>query len=212
MEKETRVFQFKDLEVRQATEDEPPVIRGYAAVYDAETDLGEFREVVRPGAFAQAVERDDVRALFNHDANYVLGRNTAGTLHLTDDATGLGVVVVPPDTTWARDLITSMERGDVNQMSFAFSVNEQGWITRDDKPLRELKDVTLYDVSVVTYPAYPQTSAQARAEARDLMTVTDGDDGQAPIVESDKEQEAALTQARHAARVRRLELEKAKGA
>ena len=189
MEKETRVYQFQDLEVRQATDDEPPVIRGYAAVYNKETDLGDFREVVRPGAFALAVERDDVRALFNHDPNYVLGRNLSNTLGFNDDDNGLGVTIVPPNTQWARDLITSMERGDVNQMSFAFSVGQDGqtWDTRGDKPLRELREVTLYDVSVVTYPAYPETSAAARSEARALMTETDGIDGQASTDQSDND-------------------------
>lgn len=208
-EKETRVFHFDRLEVRQATEDEPPVIRGYAAVYDQETDLGDFREVVKPGAFDKAIGRDDVRALFNHDPNYVLGRNTANTLTLEDRDAGLGVLIVPPDTQWAKDLITSMQRGDVDQMSFAFSVNEHTWNREGEKPLRELRDVNLFDVSVVTYPAYPTTSAQARQEARDLMAITDADGDQAVDVESDETQTASTGQARRLARaiVDRLSLD-----
>lgn len=198
MERETRVFSFEDLEVRQATADEPPVIRGYAAVYNSETDLGEFREVVRPGAFADAIGRDDVRALFNHDPNYVLGRNRAGTLKLDDDSDGLKVLIMPPDTQWARDLITSMDRGDVNQMSFAFSVDKQemNYEQTRGKPLRELQAVTLYDVSVVTYPAYPETSAQARQEARDLMSETDADIDQAGDGQSDNKPDDTTGQAR----------------
>lgn len=209
MEKETRTVAFKDIEVRQATEDEPPVIRGYAALYDVETDLGEFREVIRPGAFGAAVKRDDVRALYNHDANYVLGRTTARTLFLDEDDNGLPVVIMPPDTTWARDLITSMQRGDINQMSFAFSVDAQTWDNENrDKPLRELRDVTLYDVSVVTYPAYPETSAQARSEARALSeqdTLTDGAD------QAGSESDNKPARGRQALNAAKLKLARAKG-
>lgn len=208
MDKEIRTVAFTDIEVRQATEEEPPVIRGYAALYDVETDLGEFREVIRPGAFKAAIERDDVRALFNHDASYVLGRSTARTLFLDEDNKGLPVTIVPPDTTWARDLITSMQRGDVNQMSFAFSVDAQTWNNESrDKPLRELRDVTLYDVSVVTYPAYPETSAQARAEARALQQDTSTDGADQAGSESDNKR-AGGKQALNAAK---LKLAKAKG-
>lgn len=179
MDREIRTVEFRDVEVRQATEDEPPVIRGYAALYDVETDLGYCREVIRPGAFTAALKRDDVRALFNHDPSFVLGRTKSGTLLLDEDARGLPVVIVPPDATWARDLIASMQRGDVNQMSFAFSVNEETWLKEREyeTPLRELLDVTLYDVSVVTFPAYPETSAQVRAAARAFVeqdTLADG--------------------------------------
>jgi HK97 family phage prohead protease len=177
------------------------VIRGYAALYDVETDLGEFREVIRPGAFKAAVARDDVRALFNHDPNYVLGRTTARTLFLDEDEAGLPVVIMPPDAQWARDMMSSMQRGDINQMSFAFSVDGQTWNTESrDKPLRELRDVTLYDVSVVTYPAYPETSAAVRAEARALSddTLTDGA-GQADGESDDKR--AGGRQALNAAKI-----------
>lgn len=210
-EQETRIYHIEELEVRQATEDEPAIIRGYAAVYDQETDLGDFREVVKPGAFTRAIQRDDVRALFNHDPNYVMGRSKVGTLGFNDDAHGLGVTIKPPDTQWARDLITSMQRGDVDQMSFAFSVNEHTFNRDGEKPLRELRDVNLFDVSVVTYPAYPQTSAQARQEARDLAlqatkAITDADDDQAVGVESDETQTDGDGQARTPSKARETKL------
>jgi HK97 family phage prohead protease len=198
MEKETRVFKLDTIEVRQ-DEGEPPTIRGYAALYDEPSeDLGGFVEVIERGALSKAVGRDDVRALFNHDANYVLGRNRSGTLELVDDERGLQVNITPPPTQWATDLMTSMRRGDVDQMSFAFSVMDEEWGSKDDKPQRTLKSVKLYDVSVVTYPAYPTTSAAVRSHVQEMNDVQ-ADDNQPTA-------EAASTQARNAARKRQLEL------
>lgn len=148
--------------------DGKPLIRGYAAVFNQlSEDLGGFREQISTGAFSEAIGNSDVRALVNHDPNIVLGRNKAGTLTMREDAAGLYVEVTPPDTQAARDLITSMQRGDINQMSFAFTVtkDDQTWTRDGTGPwLRTIKRVSrLYDVSVVTYPAYQQTNAAARA-------------------------------------------------
>lgn len=143
------------------------VIRGHAAVFNQRSeDLGGWREQIAPGAFREAIETDDVRALWNHNPDYVLGRNRSNTLTLSEDARGLAIEVAPPDTQWARDLLISIDRGDVNQMSFAFSVrpNGQDWAKDDDGTVvRTLKRVRLYDVSPVTYPAYPQTDVAARS-------------------------------------------------
>lgn len=158
-------------EVRaEAGADGKPMIRGYAAVFNQlSEDLGGFREQLSVGAFSDAMANSDVRALVNHDPNQVLGRNKAGTLTMREDAAGLYVEVTPPDTQVARDLITSMQRGDINQMSFAFTVarEDQTWTRDGTGPwLRTIKKVSrLYDVSVVTYPAYQQTTAAARALA-----------------------------------------------
>jgi len=149
-----------EAEIRIAS-DEFPMIEGYAAVFNKWTDLGYFKESIAPGAFKRAIKQGDVRALLNHDPNYVLGRNKAGTLELKEDDKGLAVGISPADTTWANDLMKSMKRGDVNQMSFGFNV-----IKSDDdynKNTRILKEVNLFDVSVVTFPAYPETSAEVRA-------------------------------------------------
>ena len=148
-----------------------PKITGYAAVFNEPSELlsdgwgFSWIEIIRHGAFAKTIKEADVRALVNHDSNYVLGRNAAGTLSLKENRRGLEVSIDPPDTQWARDLVVSMERGDVTQMSFAFSVVTDRW-TEDRKAetlTRELLEVKLYDVSVVTFPAYPQTSAVARS-------------------------------------------------
>ncbi|KAF0196071.1 MAG: phage prohead protease HK97 family [Bacillota bacterium] len=98
-----------DFEVRGENE---PAIVGYAAVINSlSQEMWGFREVIRPGAFSKAIGKDDVRALWNHDLNFVLGRNKAGTLRLSEDAKGLRVEITPPDATRVRDLLLSMRRG-----------------------------------------------------------------------------------------------------
>jgi HK97 family phage prohead protease len=163
------------VEVRQ--EDDRPRLGGYAAVFGETTEiLGLFRERIASGAFAQSVKADDVRALFNHDPNFVLGRTSAKTLRLFEDDRGLRYDVDPPETTWARDLIISVQRGDVSQSSFAFEVIEEEWDygDRTKLPLRTIKGVRLYDVSPVTYPAYESTTVSARsreAAAREAVKI-----------------------------------------
>jgi hypothetical protein len=142
--------------------EDSPKITGYAAVFDTWADIGGwFRESIKPGAFAKTIKENDVRALLNHDPNFVLGRNKAGTLKLREDSKGLAVEIDPVDSLWANDLLKSMRRGDVNQMSFQFNANKEDVDYEKDE--RTLIDVTLYDVSIVTFPAYPTTSAQVRA-------------------------------------------------
>lgn len=166
MEKEIRCY---EVELR-ISDDESPRITGHAAVFDQwSEDLGGFREKIRKGAFKKTLKEADVRALFNHDSNYVLGRNKSGTLRLNEDDTGLAIEIDPPDTSWAKDLQVSMKRGDVNQMSFGFQTVKDEWNNEDKNNLeRELVEVKLFDVSVVTYPAYPQTNAQVRAMVQQL--------------------------------------------
>lgn len=151
-------------EVRAVEKEGRAKIVGYAAVFNEPSNpLGGFIEYVAPGAFRRTLkEGADVRALLNHDPNYVLGRNKAGTLKLEEDDKGLRVEIDPPDTTWARDLMESLKRGDINQMSFGFRVREDKWEKRDGKTVRTLLDVDLFDVSVVTYPAYPATTVGVR--------------------------------------------------
>jgi HK97 family phage prohead protease len=161
--REIRAIEIAELEIR-ADEGEPEKIVGYAAVFDKlSVPLWGFREKIAPGAFSNTIKNDDIRALWNHDSKYVLGRNKAGTLELSEDAKGLRMVVTPPDTQWARDLVTSIKRGDVNQMSFGFETVREEWDNSDSKQIvRTLLEVRLFDVSVVTYPAYPQTSVKVR--------------------------------------------------
>jgi len=141
----------------------PPKIVGYAAVFNQlSEDLGGFREKISPGAFRKTIQEADIRALWNHDSNYVLGRNKSGTLKLEEDSHGLRIEITPPETTWAKDLITSMKRGDVDQMSFGFRTIKDRWENDGGRNIRTLLEVELFDVSPVTYPSYPQTEVQAR--------------------------------------------------
>lgn len=172
----------KDYELRvlvpelrlEQRDDEPARIVGHAAMFNAlSEDLGGFREKIEPGAFRDSLKRDDVRALFNHSPDLVLGRNRAGTLRMTEDKLGLAIEVDPPDTQFARDLMVSMARGDVNQMSFGFITEKDAWDQSDkDNIVRTLQQVRLFDVSIVTYPAYPQTDAAVR----ELRALTESED------------------------------------
>lgn len=148
--------------------DEKPKIIGHAAVFNSITDLGWFRERVAPGAFANSINQDDIRALYNHDSNYVLGRNKAGTLILAEDERGLRVEISPPETQWAKDLLTSIERGDISQMSFGFTVDKESWERgeKHEPDLRTLEAVKLWDVSPVTFPAYADTDVAVRSHDR----------------------------------------------
>lgn len=163
---ERRAFSLDEMRI-ETRDDGGPVIRGHAAVFNQlSEDLGGFREQIVAGAFAEAIQGDDIRALFNHDPNFVLGRNMAKTLILSEDSRGLAIEIIPPDTQVARDLMVSMKRGDITQMSFGFSVrpNGQNW-GKDDagNVIRTLTKVRLFDVSPVTFPAYPQTDVAARS-------------------------------------------------
>lgn len=142
-------------------------VSGYAALFGSlSEDLGGFTELIAPGAFQNALLTSDVRALFNHDPNYVLGRVRSGTLQVAEDARGLRIEASPPDVQWARDLTVSIRRGDVDQMSFGFRVAPGGdeWVYSDEAVTRTITRVQdLLDVSVVTYPAYPDTTAAVRS-------------------------------------------------
>ena len=139
-------------------------ISGYAAVFEKlSEDLGYFREKIQPGAFKNTIKADDIRALWNHDSNYILGRNRSGTLSLSEDDHGLKIEIDPPDAQWARDLMTSIERGDVDQMSFGFRTITDSWQLVDGEDIRTLIEVKLFDVSPVTFPAYPDTEVGLRS-------------------------------------------------
>lgn len=146
--------------------DEGKTIVGHAAIFNSlSEDLGGFREQIASGSFARAIGEDDVRALFNHDANLILGRNRAGTLKMSEDERGLKVEITPPDTVFANDLMKSIKRGDVTQMSFAFRVVKENWEHGEggEPDIRTLQEVELFDVSPVTYPAYKQTDVGLRS-------------------------------------------------
>ncbi len=174
MKKELRVMGGK-LEVRQLGEFKQ--ITGYAAVFNSlSEDLGGFREKINPGAFASAIKKSDTVALFNHDSNIVLGRSSAGTLRLKEDKSGLHMEIDPPDTQAARDLMVSIQRGDIKQQSFGFVVKNDSWETVDGEEIRTIGEVEeLYDVSPVTYPAYPDTSVALRSLEINKTSATAGE-------------------------------------
>ena len=174
-----RVGFLDPIEVRADGED--PAARtlvGHAAVFDRMSEeLGfaglSFRERVRRGAFRRALDEDqDVRFLIEHDPRWPLARTRSGTLELSEDPRGL-LTTARIDTrqTYAADLVIAIERRDVDQMSFGFTVAEDEWLerTHDDGTVEIVRDVVLvqrlYDVSAVTFPAYPQTDIAARSAA-----------------------------------------------
>jgi HK97 family phage prohead protease len=167
MSKELRTF--TNCEVRaQQEEGKPASISGYGAVFNSRSnDLGGFVEIIKPGAF-DGVLQDDVRALFNHDPMYVLGRNLR-TMSLSIDDTGLRYdIPEAPNTQTIRDLVIEpMCRGDVTQSSFAFRVAKNGdtWYEDDEGVIvREIHKIErLYDVSPVTYPAYEAATSTTRS-------------------------------------------------
>ena len=149
----------------QQAENEPLKIIGYAARFnELSEEMWGMREKIAPGAFTEAIGKSDVRALWNHDPNYVLGRTKNGTLQIREDEQGLFYEVTPPDAQWARDLVESIKRGDVDQSSFAFTVEAQEWDERSDPITRTIVKVReLFDVSPVTYPAYPTATSGVRS-------------------------------------------------
>ena len=152
----------------RAQDGKDPKILGYAAVFESlSVPLagGAFREKIRYGAFAETLKIEDVKCLFNHDDNYVLGRIGNSTLTLAEDDKGLYFEVLPPDTQWAADLMVSIGRKDIYQGSFQFKVTEDSWDSSNpDNVVRTLIKVKLIDVSVVSFPAYPQTVVDLRGE------------------------------------------------
>lgn len=167
--RERRAFH---VDLRADGDDQSKKIVGYAAVFNSSSqDLGGFTEIIRKGAFAKTIQESDVRALWNHNDDVVLGRTKSGTLTLSEDDQGLRIEIDPPDTQAARDLMALIGRGDIDQMSFAFRAVRDAYTKRGDGSiLRELLEVRLYDVSPVTYPAYEETTVNLRSliEGRDL--------------------------------------------
>ena len=159
-----RTFDFILDSVEGRSKDNPEII-GHAAVFNEYADIVWWKERIMPGAFKESIKKDDVRALFNHDSNYILGRNKSGTLVLKEDDIGSSVRIAPPDTQFAKDLVKLIERGDISQMSFAFQVIEDAWEYGEDKEpdKRDMMKVRLFDVSPVTYPAYPTTDVSVRS-------------------------------------------------
>ncbi|MDC0726569.1 HK97 family phage prohead protease [Phytobacter diazotrophicus] len=148
--------------------DQPAHIIGYGSVFNSRSEpLWGFREIIKPGAFDDVLG-DDVRGLFNHDPNFILGRSTSGTLAIAVDDKGLRYDITAPETPTIRDLVLApMQRGDINQSSFAFQVARGGDDWYEDEEgivIREISKFSrLYDVSPVTYPAYQDADSGVRS-------------------------------------------------
>jgi len=162
---ETRRLTVNDFEVRQGPAGDGMSFSGYAAVFNSDSEPLPFIERIAPGAFKRSLKsKNNIRMYLNHDSSMLLATTRAKTLRLMEDERGLKVEADLPDTTVGRDLSTLIQRGDVDSMSFGFSVPPKGDSWSDDGSVRELKEVRLYEVSVVTgFPAYQATSASVRS-------------------------------------------------
>ena len=139
-------------------------VEGYASVFNSMSeDLGGFREIILPNAFSDVLD-NDVRALYNHDSNYLLARTTSGTLELKEDEKGLYYRFEMPNTSYGNDMLELFRRGDLSQSSFGFTVEKDSWRMEDGQHVRYIERVgSLFDVSPVVFPAYSQASSGLRS-------------------------------------------------
>lgn len=164
--RERRIVKLQRIELRAAADGKGlGILEGHAAVFNTDSPpMYGFTESVNPGTFSRAIKENDIRGLFNHNPDYVLGRNTADTMRLSEDADGLAFEIDLPDTSCARDLVVSIGRRDITGCSFSFSTVKDEWEYKDDGSVhRTLIDVNLYDVGPVTFPAYPDTDVSLRS-------------------------------------------------
>jgi hypothetical protein len=162
---ETRRITVNEFEIRDLGEGDGMAFTGYAAVFNSESEPLPFIERIAPGAFANSLSsRNEIKMFVNHDTTRVLASKRAGTLRLSEDSHGLRVEADLPPTTDGKDLAILMKRGDVDSMSFGFSVPSGGDTWSPDGATRELREVRLHEVSIVTaFPAYTATSAGVRS-------------------------------------------------
>lgn len=141
-------------------------LEGHAAVFDSPAPIGSFVETVKRGAFRSslAAPGKDVLALVDHEPSRLLARTSSGTLRLSEDSKGLAFDLDLPETQLGRDVLALAQRGDLGGCSFGFRVTDEAWPAADR---RELRSVDLVEISIVhAWPAYAQTSVQARSRAR----------------------------------------------
>jgi HK97 family phage prohead protease len=157
---------------RAAAPDAAGTVTGYAAVFNSETVIaGLFRETLAPGAFKDSIAADDVRVAFNHDPNFIFGRNRSGTADFEEDRHGLRYTARAPEATWAKDALASIARGDISGSSFQFFVErdeDEEWdfsqTTQGKLPLRTIKRARIFEAGPVSFPAYTDTTASTRGE------------------------------------------------
>lgn len=172
---ESRTFEVEGLEIRDALDGQPTTITGYAVVFDSWSEVmvdgrgRPFRERFAPTAFDRALASGpDIRALWNHNSDFPLGRTRNGTLRVEKDMHGVRFALTPPDTSWGADAVASIRRGDVSGMSFGFSAKRENGDTwtkgsGDGIAERTVLDANLVELSPVTFPAYPATDVAVRS-------------------------------------------------
>jgi Escherichia/Staphylococcus phage prohead protease len=151
----------------RAADNKELVFEGIASPFNSRSyDLGGFTEIVKPGAFRTSLEnQDDVRALIDHDSRLVMARTKSGTLDLLETDEGLAVTIRPANTSYVRDIAEVVRRGDVDQMSIGFFIEREEWDFDDEteRVTRTIFEVQLFDVSIVTYPAFEETLVALRS-------------------------------------------------
>jgi HK97 family phage prohead protease len=177
-QREIRTVTMREVRVSMA-EDGTHTVSGYAIVYNASsTDLGGFTETIVPGALTRTLlENPDVLCLRDHKPELLLGRTTSGTLSLSEDQIGLKFTCTLPKTSAATDLAESLSRGDIDACSFGFVTQNDTW-TQDANGdvIRNLLDIDLFEVSIVSFPAYMQTSASLRSAPIEIRSLIESRD------------------------------------
>ena len=163
-----------ELEIRTGTLStaSPGRLTGYAAVFNSEAVIGDFSEIIRAGAFSRSLTSGfNVRALYHHQGDALLGTTRAGTLKLTEDAHGLRFDLALPDTSHGRDLAILVDRGDVSGCSFGFTVPDGGdrWEQRGGQLVRELLNIELREITLTADPAYADTTVAKRSYQNALV-------------------------------------------
>lgn len=163
-QKNIRDFKTKFMITRDEQTPEERVIEGYFALYESETELWEGSyEIITKGAFDNTLTKNDIRALWNHNTQYVLGRNKNGSLQLRADDKGLFAIITLPNTQYAQDLYELVQRGDIDQASFGFNIIDEDLEELASGGYRwRINEIDLHEISVVTFPAYENTTVQAR--------------------------------------------------
>jgi len=167
---ETRIVEVDEFEIREDADGMH--LEGYAALFNSRSEnLGGFTETIQPGAFRASLKaRNDIKFLWNHDTGAVLGSTRAGTMVLSEDERGLKVTATLPNTSHGRDARELISRRDVSAFSFGFSMPTRGgdsWNTEGNERL--LKSVRLHEVSLVAFPAYPETAGTATVRGLDKI-------------------------------------------
>jgi uncharacterized protein len=163
-QKNIRDFRTKFEITRDSETPEERTIEGYFALYESETELWEGSyEIITKGAFENTITKNDIRALWNHNTQFVLGRNKNGSLQLRADDKGLFGTITLPKTQYAEDLYQLVSRGDIDQASFGFNIIDEDLEELASGGYRwRINEIDLHEISVVTFPAYENTTVQAR--------------------------------------------------